>query len=97
MPAARVREIFCTRAADRAAVGGRSTLVVRTHMTEFPSSSGALREYRAIVSTDPAVPGHHVTVLAANIGEAMSKLEAQYGKGTIFGLHNEDDARRPRA
>jgi hypothetical protein len=40
--------------------------------------------------------GPRVTVLAETLEEAMEKLEAEYGKGTVFLLHNEEDAARPR-
>jgi hypothetical protein len=35
-------------------------------------------------------------LLAENLQEAKEKLEKQYGEGTVFNLHNEEDAERPR-
>jgi hypothetical protein len=36
-------------------------------------------------------------VLAENLQKAKEKLEKQYGEGTtVFNLHNEEDAERPR-
>jgi hypothetical protein len=37
-----------------------------------------------------------VTVLASDLVEANSKLEAEHGKGRVFDLHNEEEASRPR-
>jgi hypothetical protein len=57
----------------------------------------AIREYRAIIWTSDATrPGQRVTVLAANLDEAREKLERQCGEDTVFDLHNEEDASRPR-
>ena len=36
------------------------------------------------------------TVWATSLAEAREKLEAQYGKGTVFFLRNEWDAHRLR-
>jgi len=41
-------------------------------------------------------PGQRVSVLAENLKEAREKLEAEYGGGNVFYLHNEEDAERPR-
>jgi hypothetical protein len=55
------------------------------------------REYRAIIWTSDATqPGQRVTVLARDLEEAREKLEREHGKGTVFTLHNEEDANRPR-
>jgi len=35
-------------------------------------------------------------VLAENLKEARKKLVAEYGKGNVYDLHNEEDAARPR-
>ena len=54
-------------------------------------------EYRAIIwTTDASTPGQRVTVVAKGLDEARKKLEGQYGNGTVFDLHNEEDASRPR-
>jgi hypothetical protein len=49
-----------------------------------------------IWTSDPNRPGQRVSVLAEGLDEAMEKLEAEYGKGNVFNLHNEEDAARPR-
>ena len=55
------------------------------------------RPYRAIIWTkEQSRPGERVTVLAASLEEARKRLEAEHGEGTVFNLHNEDDANRPR-
>jgi hypothetical protein len=41
-------------------------------------------------------PGKRVSVLAENIHEAREKLEAEYGKGNVYCLSNEEDAERIR-
>ena len=56
-----------------------------------------MKLYKAIVwDVDQNVPGQRVNVLANDLAEAKSKLEAQYGEGRIFDLHNEEEATRPR-
>ena len=54
------------------------------------------RLYRAIISTRDDVQGVRVTVMAKDLDEARAKLETEHGKGTVFDLHNEEDAERPR-
>ncbi|TQF17841.1 hypothetical protein FJV41_01480 [Myxococcus llanfairpwllgwyngyllgogerychwyrndrobwllllantysiliogogogochensis] len=54
-----------------------------------------LREYRAIILLEgPAQtqPGLQVTVMATDGDEAYTLLEEKYGNGTVFDLHNEEDA-----
>jgi hypothetical protein len=41
-------------------------------------------------------PGLRVSVFAENLEAAREKLEAEHGEGTVFDLHNEEDAARPR-
>ena len=41
-------------------------------------------------------PGQRVTVSAESLDDAMKQLEAKYGEGRVFNLHNEEDAARPR-
>ena len=53
--------------------------------------------YRAIISTDSGRPAQRVSVLAPDLESAMERLEAQYGRGNVFNLHNEEDAAKPRA
>ena len=56
-----------------------------------------VRSYRATIwirGSDR--PGQRVSVLAENLQEAKEKLEAEYGEGNVFDLHNEEDAARPR-
>lgn len=57
----------------------------------------SLRPYVALISTDPAQPAKRVTVLAQSLDDAMEQLEARHGKGTVFDLHSEEDAERPRS
>jgi len=37
-----------------------------------------------------------VTVLAETLDEAKEKLEVDHGQGTVFDLHCEEDAEKPR-
>jgi hypothetical protein len=56
-----------------------------------------MKLYRAIIwirGSDR--PGQRVNVLAETLKEAKEKLEAEYGEGNVFDLHNEEDAARPR-
>lgn len=58
---------------------------------------GSLKLYKAIIwIRDSDKPGQRVTVVAESLKEAKEKLEAQYGEGNVFDLHNEEDAARPR-
>ncbi len=53
--------------------------------------------YRAMIWVSGSDrPGQRVSVLAESLGEAKKKLEAEYGEGSVFDLHNEEDAARPR-
>lgn len=58
-------------------------------------SSGRL--YHAVVwqKADNST-GLRVAVCAKNLNDASLKLEAKYGRGNIFNLHNREDAERPR-
>jgi hypothetical protein len=40
--------------------------------------------------------GKRVEIEAVSLEEAREKLEAEYGRGTVFDLHNELDASKPR-
>ncbi|MCP3059599.1 hypothetical protein LXT21_12505 [Myxococcus sp. K38C18041901] len=52
-----------------------------------------LKEYRAIIEYgDPNRPDLRVTVMAVDGEEAFNLLEEKYGKGTVFDLHNEEEA-----
>jgi hypothetical protein len=56
-----------------------------------------LKIYKAMIrKLNSNKPGWRVTVLAASLEEARDKLESKHGHGTVFDLHNEDDAVRPR-
>jgi hypothetical protein len=56
-----------------------------------------LKLYRATIwIRDSDRPGRRVSVLAETLKEALEKLEAEYGEGNVFDLHNEEDAARPR-
>jgi hypothetical protein len=53
--------------------------------------------YKAIIWVDGSEkPGQRVSVTADSITEAKQKLEAKYGAGNVYNLHNEEDAARPR-
>jgi hypothetical protein len=55
------------------------------------------REYQAIIWTkDPTQPGTRVTTWAVDLEEARRQLEEEYGEGTVFYLHNEEDANKVR-
>ena len=41
-------------------------------------------------------PGMRVEVFAESLKEAKEILESKYGRGSVFDLRNEDDARAPR-
>lgn len=60
-------------------------------------SDDHVKLYRAMIWTrDPDCPGQRVSVPAQSLEEAKAKLEAEYGDGNVFDLHNEEDASRPR-
>jgi hypothetical protein len=53
--------------------------------------------YQAMIWADgPDKPGQPATVHAVTPAEARHKLEAEFGVGTVFDLHNPVDAARPR-
>ncbi|WP_205522779.1 hypothetical protein [Myxococcus eversor] len=54
-----------------------------------------LKEYRAIIQIGghaQTEPGFRVTVMATDGEEAYMMLEEKHGKGTVFDLHNEEEA-----
>jgi hypothetical protein len=56
-----------------------------------------MKTYKAMIwDNDPPKPGRRVTVLAESLDDAKKQLEAKYGEGCVFNLHNEEDANRPR-
>jgi hypothetical protein len=56
-----------------------------------------MKIFKAMIwEEDPAKPGRRVSVLAENLDDAKKRLEAEYGEGHVFALHNEEDAARPR-
>ncbi len=56
-----------------------------------------MKLYKAMVWKPAEVElGRRTSVLAETLMEAKAKLEEQYGAGTVFNLHNEDDAAVPR-
>lgn len=60
-------------------------------------TDGQTREYRAMIWTkDPARPGQRVTVLATSLDDARKRLEEEHGEGTVFDLHTEEEANKPR-
>ncbi len=56
-----------------------------------------MKRYLAMIWTDDVTPGERVSVDGEDLSAAKQKLEQEYGEGTVFNLHNEDDAKRPRA
>jgi hypothetical protein len=53
--------------------------------------------YKATIWVDGSEkPGQRVSVTADSFTEAKHKLEAEYGAGNVYNLHNEEDAARPR-
>lgn len=53
--------------------------------------------YKAIIwLDDPDKPGQRVSVDAESLKAARAELEAEYGRGHVFDLYNEDEAARPR-
>ena len=56
-----------------------------------------MKTYKAMIwKIDSDEPGQRVSVVADSLAEARDKLEAEHGEGTVFDLHNEDDAAKPR-
>jgi hypothetical protein len=64
-------------------------------MKENVGEEATLQRYIAMIWVDEQ-PGRRVATLAASLAEARAKLEAEYGIGTVFDLHNEKDAAQPR-
>lgn len=59
-------------------------------------SASPIRPYKAMIWKESDAPGIRVEVFARSLEEAKSLLESEYGQGTVFYLHNEEDANRPR-
>lgn len=71
---------------------GLLAMEMADRMTEAPT-----REYRAVIWTkEAALAGQRVTVLAHSLEEAKKRLEEVHGSGTVFDLHNTEDAGKPR-
>jgi hypothetical protein len=64
-------------------------------MSDVPASPPQ-KLYHAIISTDPGRPAQRVTVLAEDVSTARRLLEETYGEGTVFNLHNPEEAAKPR-
>jgi hypothetical protein len=61
------------------------------------SKSNQQKKYVAVIwCKDPQLPGKRVAVWAVSLDEAKKKLESEHGEGTVYDLHNEEDADRPR-
>jgi hypothetical protein len=57
-----------------------------------------MRRYKAMIWKPASnLPGRRVSVLATTLEDAKERLEAEYGEGSVFDLHNEDDAAQPRS
>jgi len=55
------------------------------------------KTYNAIIwQSDAGSVGQRVVVRAVSLEEAREKLEAEYGKGKVFNLHNKEDAEATR-
>jgi hypothetical protein len=57
----------------------------------------AVKRFRAMIweeGTEEA--GKRVSLEAESLNQARHELEAQYGEGSVFDLHDEEDASRPR-
>jgi len=71
-----------------------------THQPDGDEPTGDVdpkRRYDAMVwQADPTIPGRRVSVVATSLDEALAKLEAEHGEGTVFDLRNEDDAEQIR-
>lgn len=52
--------------------------------------------YKAMIWETPSSVSKRVTVIAESLDNARLKLEEQYGKGSVFNLHNENEASAPR-
>jgi len=66
-------------------------------MTQLEREDSGLRPYEAMIWTAGSdEPGRRVSVLAKSLKDAMDRLEAEYGDGNVYDLHNEEDAARPR-
>ena len=60
-------------------------------------SQNKLKTYHAMIwKSDPNIPGERVTIEAENLKSARKKLEEIYGDGSVYDLHNPEDAARPR-
>jgi len=55
------------------------------------------RTYEAIIwQKESPAPGVRVNVEAKSLEDARQKLESQHGNGTVFDLHNKEDAATSR-
>ena len=54
-----------------------------------------LREYIGYIWIDNE-PGKRLSVFASSSNEAGQKVEAEYGKGHVFSIWNEEDSQKPR-
>lgn len=52
--------------------------------------------YKAMIWETPSSVGKRVTVIAESLDDARLKLEGEHGEGTVFDLHNENEASTPR-
>ena len=64
-------------------------------LPNFPDCK--MRLYEAFIwKHESDAVGVRASVLASNLDDARQKLEAEHGEGTVYYLHNEDDANQPR-
>jgi hypothetical protein len=56
------------------------------------------REFKALVwNEELSINGLRVSIMEHDIEEAMKVLEEEYGEGSIFNLHNDEDAEKIRS
>ncbi|WP_426525385.1 hypothetical protein [Bradyrhizobium sp. McL0615] len=56
-----------------------------------------MKTYEAMVWEDNLEkPDRRVTLAAESLDDAKRQLEEKFGKGHVFNLHNEEDAKKPR-
>jgi hypothetical protein len=56
-----------------------------------------MKKYKAMIWKDGRNSvGQRAVIMADSLDDARRRLEAKYGEGTVFDLHNEEEANRPR-
>ena len=65
-------------------------------MADADENEIGIQKYQAIIWKDGYFSGARVDIYATSLSEAKMKLEYEYGKETVFDLHNEDEANSVR-